>query len=95
MAEHADLYHEIAEKAQREGRRDWPSQDQWDILTRMRDTNALTEVAYASLAWGMANFHDMYAYYSADGRPYVWAGDTRWTAAEWNAECEQPRLTSQ
>lgn len=95
MVEHANLYLETAKKAQREGRLEWPPQYQWDTLMQMRDDGALTELAYASLAWGMSNFHDIYAYYSADGRPYVWAGDKRWTAEEWNAECDQPRLNPQ
>lgn len=33
--------------------------------------------------------HDVRAYYSASGKPFVWAFDTRYTATEWNAHVEQ------
>lgn len=58
----------------------------WAILRRMLRLGELTWSAYAELAEALDNRSDAYPYYSLDKRPYVWADNQRWTAAEWNDE---------
>lgn len=58
----------------------------WTILRRMLRLGELTGAAYGALAEALTEGHEAYPYYSLDKRPYVWADDRRWTAAEWNDE---------
>jgi hypothetical protein len=65
------------------------------ILDTMRMRRELSPAAAKQLRASMGASEDAYPYYSADGRPYVWDTDTRYTAQAYNARIQREALAQE
>lgn len=71
------------------------TQQALEILDRMRLRRELTPEAATALLGAMLASEDAYPYYSADGRPYVWDTDIRYTAQAYNARVQREALAQE